>query len=84
VLEVAAEVLRQIRRAKSDAKRSIRAEVASVVVADTAARIAAVRLVLSDLRSAGNVAELELVELADPGEPSIDVRLLVQEQPSGT
>ena len=75
VLVVAAAVLRQIRKAKSDAKRSIRAEVTSVTVADTAGRIAAVRLVLSDLRSAGNVTAIELTELPDGAEPSVDVRL---------
>ncbi len=74
VLVVAADVLRLIRRAKSDAKRSIRAEVASVLVSDTAERIAAIRRVQADLCGAGNVAELELVESG--AELSVVVRLV--------
>jgi valyl-tRNA synthetase len=75
VLVVAADVLRQIRKAKSDAKRSVRAEVETVVVADTAERITAVHAVLADLRAAGNVADLSTVELADGDRPSVEVHL---------
>jgi valyl-tRNA synthetase len=75
VLLVAAEVLRQIRKAKSDAKRSVRAEVAKVKVVDTRARLAAVQTVLEDLRSAGNVAELITVELTGGAEATVEVQL---------
>jgi valyl-tRNA synthetase len=78
VLTAAADVLRLIRKAKSDAKRSIRAEVTSVLVSDTVERIAAVATVVGDLRGAGNVAQLELVELVelvDGVAPAVVVRL---------
>jgi valyl-tRNA synthetase len=76
VLQVAAEVLRQIRKAKSDAKRSVRAEVQRVKVRDTGPRLAAVQAVLEDLRSAGNVAELVTTELPDGAQADIEVQLL--------
>jgi len=75
VLVVAADVLRQIRKAKSDAKRSVRAEATSVTVMDTRPGIAAVQAVLGDLRSAGNVRQLITVELADGAEATVDVQL---------
>jgi valyl-tRNA synthetase len=76
VLVIAADVLRQIRKAKSDAKRSVRFEVASATVADTADRLAAVRTVLADLKAAGNVTgELALVAVPDGGIPAVDVTL---------
>ena len=62
VLAVAAAVLGEIRRAKSEAKRSMRAPVASVTVTDTADRLALLALAAGDVRSAGNVASLETVE----------------------
>jgi valyl-tRNA synthetase len=62
VLAVAAAVLGEIRRAKSEAKRSMRTPVASVTVTDTPDRLALLRLAESDVRSAGNVGELTLVE----------------------
>jgi valyl-tRNA synthetase len=58
VLDVAGSVLGDIRKAKSDAKRSMRAEVASVHVVDAPARLAALELAAQDLRDAGRVAEL--------------------------
>jgi valyl-tRNA synthetase len=75
VLVIAADVLRQIRKAKSDAKRSVRAEATSVTVMDTRPSIAAVRAALGDLRSAGNVRELITVELPDGAEATVDVQL---------
>ena len=62
VLAVAAAVLGEVRRAKSEAKRSMRAPVASVIVTDTADRLALLALAAADVRSAGNVASLETVE----------------------
>jgi valyl-tRNA synthetase len=55
-------VLGEVRRAKSEAKRSMRALVASVTVADSADRLALLALAAADVRSAGNVASLEMVE----------------------
>ena len=57
VLDVAAEVLGRIRKAKSDAKRSMRSEVDTVVVRDTADRVAALLTAANDVRDAGKVAE---------------------------
>jgi valyl-tRNA synthetase len=68
-------VLRQIRKAKSDAKRSVRAEAASVTVTDSPPRIAAVQAVLGDLRSAGNVQELITIELVNGAEAAVEVQL---------
>jgi valyl-tRNA synthetase len=62
VLAVAAAVLGEIRRAKSEAKRSMRSPVASVTVTDTADRLALLALAAADVRSAGNVASLQAVE----------------------
>jgi valyl-tRNA synthetase len=75
VLVIAVDVLRQIRKAKSDAKRSVRAEATSVTVVDSRPNIAAVRAVLGDLRSAGNVKELITVELANGAEATVVVQL---------
>src|SRR3546814_543418 len=58
VLTVAGEVLREVRRAKSEAKRSMRAEVERVVVTDTAERLDAVVLAGADIRGAGVIGEL--------------------------
>jgi valyl-tRNA synthetase len=76
VLAVAADVLRQIRKAKSEAKTSMREEVALVTVLDTGHRIAAVQAALSDLRSAGNVRELVTHELPEGQNATVEVQLL--------
>jgi valyl-tRNA synthetase len=76
VLVIAADVLRQIRKAKSDAKKSVRAEVRTVTVSDTPDRLEAVRAVLADLRSAGNVVgELTTVEVNADERASVAVEL---------
>jgi valyl-tRNA synthetase len=62
VLAVAGEVLGEVRRAKSEAKRSMRADVDSVVVTDTAARLAALAAAAEDVRAAGSIAELTAAE----------------------
>ena len=53
---VAAEVLGAIRKAKSDAKVSMRAEVSEVRVADTPVRLAALRAAEADVLGAGRAA----------------------------
>jgi valyl-tRNA synthetase len=58
LLTVAADVLREVRRAKSEAKVSMKAEVTSLVVRDDAARLAALALVEGEVRDAGNVGVL--------------------------
>jgi valyl-tRNA synthetase len=74
-LLVATEVLGRIRKAKSDAKVSMRAEVETVTVTDTHDRIAALSLAAGDVRSAGSVLDLQLVGLGDGGTESVEVVL---------
>jgi valyl-tRNA synthetase len=62
VLAVAGDVLGEVRRAKSEAKRSMRAEVDTVVVTDTADRLAALAAAVADVRSAGSIAELTTID----------------------
>ena len=57
VSDVAAEVLGEIRRAKTEAKKSLTAPVDRVVVTDTAARLAHIAQTLDDVRTAGKVTE---------------------------
>jgi valyl-tRNA synthetase len=58
-LEVASEVLRAVRRAKTGARRSMRSPVARVLVRDTPPRLAALVLAEDDLLAAGAIAVLE-------------------------
>ena len=90
-LVVAADVLSQIRKAKSDAKVSMRAEVSRVVVTDTGDRLAALAAAAEDVKAAGRVDELVTVDLdtAPAGtEASVDVTLAetggTDPAPSGT
>jgi valyl-tRNA synthetase len=62
VLDTAGDVLGEVRRAKSEAKRSMRAEVTSVAVTDTPERLAALAAAADDVRAAGSVAELTTTE----------------------
>ena len=66
VLEVTADVLTEVRKAKSTAKRGMRTPVAHLVVADDATRLASLRAAESDLRDAGVVEHLELTESQTP------------------
>jgi valyl-tRNA synthetase len=54
-------VLREVRKAKSQARRPMRAPVARVVVHDTAERLSALELGLGDLLQAGSIEALEPV-----------------------
>jgi valyl-tRNA synthetase len=65
VLDVAADVLGQIRRAKTTAKRSMRSRVAALSVADSADRIAALLAAEDDLRDAGGVMTLDTTVAED-------------------
>ncbi len=71
VLAAAAEVLGQVRKAKSAAKTSMRAQVSRLVVRDTAERLALLRQAEVDLRGAGVVDALVWQE----GEPAVEVEL---------
>jgi valyl-tRNA synthetase len=70
-LDVAGEVLGEIRKAKTAAKVSMRAAVARVQVSDTAERVTLVRAVEEDLREAGNVGVMDIAV----GPPGIAVEL---------
>ena len=72
VYATTAEVLGEIRKVKSAAKRSMRAPVARVVVHAPAEQLAALRTAATDLKHAGRLAILDLVE-AD--ELAVDVEL---------
>jgi valyl-tRNA synthetase len=60
-LAVAADVLREVRKAKSQAQRPMRAPVRRVVVRDSAERLQALELGSDDLLQAGSIAALEPV-----------------------
>ena len=62
VLTMAAEVLTEIRRAKSEAKRGMRTGVVRVVVTDTAERLSHLAEAAADVRAAGVVDELFLAK----------------------
>ncbi|MEU8197659.1 valine--tRNA ligase [Microbispora amethystogenes] len=66
VLEAVAEVLRRVRRAKSEARKSMRAEVSRLTVSGDQAGL--VRLAQDDLCAAGNVEEFVL----EPGDAPLD------------
>jgi valyl-tRNA synthetase len=63
-LEVASAVLAEVRKAKTEAKVSLRTEAESVVVRDSGERLEALRAVAGDVESAGKISRLELVEAA--------------------
>jgi valyl-tRNA synthetase len=60
VYEVAADVLGEIRKAKTSRQKSLRAEVERVVVRDTPNRLDALQSALGDVNEAGRVRELHL------------------------
>jgi valyl-tRNA synthetase len=62
LLAVTAAVLGEVRKAKSEAQRSMRAEVATATVTDTPERLALLALASDDVRSAGRIAALRTVE----------------------
>jgi valyl-tRNA synthetase len=62
VYEVAAEVVGEVRKAKSASRRSLRTEAEVVVVRDAADRLARLRGALGDVRDAARARSVELVE----------------------
>ncbi len=74
-LEAAGAVLGEVRKAKTEARVSLKSEVATARVRDTSERLAALRAVLGDLRAAGRIAELELVDGGEGDEAAIEVVL---------
>jgi len=75
VADVTAWVLGEVRKAKTEAKRTLKTSVELVVVADSADRLAALAAAVLDVHDAGLVAEVDLVELSEGSEPSVEVTL---------
>ncbi|WP_409328951.1 valine--tRNA ligase [Trujillonella humicola] len=73
VLTVVAEALAAVRKAKSEAKQSMRADVESATVTAPAAQVEQVEAGRADLASAGRIAQLSVV--AGEGPLSVDVVL---------
>jgi len=73
VLDVVASVLSDVRRAKSDAKASMRTEVARAEVQGTAADIELLRSARNDLAAAGRITVLDLADGA--AETTVNVEL---------
>jgi len=71
LLPAAGEVLGAVRKEKSNAKLSMRAEVSRLVLRGDASHITLLQRAETDLRNAGVVAELAFEE----GEPAVDVTL---------
>ncbi len=74
-LDVTADVLREVRKAKSQAQVKMRAPVARVTVHDTRERLAALELGAEDLREAGSI---ELIEMLEADELAVAVELAEQ------
>jgi valyl-tRNA synthetase len=72
VFDLAATVLGEVRKAKTEAKRSLRAPVDRAVVGHQAGPLAALRLAAADLAEAGSIATLDLV---DAPELTVEVTL---------
>jgi valyl-tRNA synthetase len=71
-LEIAVDVLREVRKAKSQAQVKMRAPVSRVVVHDTAERLSALALGEGDLLEAGTI---ERIETAEAEEFAVEVEL---------
>ena len=67
VFEAASEVLGEIRRAKTEAKRSLRTEVESAIVRDTDSRLTLVSAASADLKEAGRIADLQFEQADEAG-----------------
>ena len=77
-LDAASETLSEVRRAKTEAKRSLKVRAATVVVSASSERLKQVELVRNDLVEAGNIGTLELVE-QEEAPPSVEVTLAPDE-----
>lgn len=74
VLETAGTVIAAIRKAKSEARQSMRVPVSVVVVRGPAPTLESLRLASADIRAAGNVATLSLEPDTRP-DPLVEVVL---------
>ena len=78
VLEAAAQTLSEVRKAKTEAKRSLRVMAERVLVTAPRERLDLIELVRSDLMEAGHISSLELVEQHDAS-PEVQVTLAPDE-----
>ena len=62
MFDAASETLSEVRRAKTEAKRSLKVEAESVVVSAERSHLDLLELARTDLMEAGNISNLELVE----------------------
>ncbi len=74
-LEVTAQVLAEVRKAKSQAQRPMRTGVERLVVRDMPERLAALELGVEDLRAAGAIASLETDEAGEEEEMRVTAEL---------
>ncbi|MDA8393585.1 MAG: valine--tRNA ligase [Actinomycetota bacterium] len=75
VWQFTSEVLAQVRRAKTAARLSMRAEVRRVLVRDRPDRLAALMQARGDLLDAGSIAEMHTEELGPGEDASVEVEL---------
>jgi valyl-tRNA synthetase len=73
LLDTASAAIAAVRKAKSDARLSMRADVATLVVDGNADAVSALSAVLGDLRAAGRVADVEF-RASTLVEPAFEVR----------
>ncbi|MCY3924991.1 MAG: valine--tRNA ligase [bacterium] len=78
VLAAASEVLGQVRRAKSEARRKLRTPVESAHVTAPADFLEALAAATGDLRDAGNIVGLALSQAADGEAPSVEATLAAE------
>jgi len=78
VLDAAAQTLSEVRKAKTEAKRSLRVMAERVLVTAPREHLDLIKLVRSDLMEAGHISTLELVE-QDNASPEVQVTLAPDE-----
>ena len=84
VLNVTAEVISQLRKVKSEAKVSMKAEISKAVITAPAEVISQIKLVANDLRAAGRVtSEFGYVESASPTSIS-DIKIEIELAPASS
>ncbi|MCY3806392.1 MAG: class I tRNA ligase family protein, partial [bacterium] len=78
VLAAASEVLGQVRRAKSEARRKLRTAVESARVTASQEFLEALAAATGDLCDAGNIVDLALSQAGDGEAPSVEARLAAE------
>jgi valyl-tRNA synthetase len=73
LLDTASAAIAAVRKAKSEARLSMRSDVSALLVQGDVAAIAALSAVLADVRAAGRVGEVEFVP-SGAREPVFEVR----------